>query len=118
VWFGRQISPRSRAAAMRGKVLQYIYQRRGSNWALVAQRLEEVLAVNSFDFSVAIELGNAYLRLDRREEALRAYRQPFTQSERHLLDEITRENLERMTEALERGDSLEILQPLRNPWME
>lgn len=118
VWFGRQVSPRSRASAMRGKVLQYIYQRRGGNWPLVAQRLEEVLAVNSFDFSVAIELGNAYLRQGLREEALRAYRQPFSQTERHLLDEITRENLERMIEALERGDSLENLQPLRNPWME
>ena len=118
VWHGRQRSPRSRAYSLRGKILQYVYQQGGDDWPLVARRLEEVLAVNAYDFSVAIELGNAYLRQGLREAALRAYRQPFTQTRRDLLDEMTRSNLQQMIGLLERGDPLGELKPLRNPWME
>lgn len=118
VWRGRQISPRSRAGSLRGKLLEYIYEEKGDDWALVARRLEEVLAVNSYDFSVAIELGNAYLRLGDREAALRAYRQPFSQADRDLLDQMTRASLLQRVASLERGDALDLLPPLRNPWME
>jgi hypothetical protein len=118
VWRGRQLSPRSRAGSLRAKLLEYIYEEKGEDWALVASRLEEVLAVNSYDFSVAIELGNAYLRLGNRQAALRAYRQPFTQAARDLLDGMTRASLLQRVASLERGDALELLPPLRNPWME
>ncbi len=118
VWRGRQISPRSRAQSLRGRLNEYIYQDRGDDWPMVARKLEEVLAVNTFDFSVAIELGNAYLRQGLREKALSAYRQPFAHEDRGLLDEITREDLEERIASLTRGDALETLKPLRNPWME
>lgn len=118
VWRGRQLSPRSRAHSLRGKVLEYIYQDGGDDWPLVSRRLAEVLAVTPYDFSVAIELGNAYLRQGLRQQALEAYRQPFTQTGRGLLDEITRQTLEQRVASLVRGDALEALKPLRNPWME
>lgn len=118
VWRGRQLSPRSRAGSLRGKVLEYIYEEKGDDWALVARRLEEVLAVNAYDFSVAIELGNAYVRLGDREAALRAYRQPFSQAARDIVDEMTRASLLQRVASLERGDALDLLPPLRNPWME
>jgi tetratricopeptide (TPR) repeat protein len=118
VWRGRQVSPQARASSLRRKVLEYIYREQGSDWALVSRRLEEVLAATPYDFSVAIELGNAYLRLGQRSAALRAYRQPFSQGARGVLDDMTRENLAQRLASLEHGEALATLKPLRNPWME
>ncbi len=117
VWHGRQVSPQSRAYALRHQLIDYIYGNQGEDWALVARRLTEVLAVQPHDFSMAIELGNAYLRLGQRGPALEAYRQPFSQR-RGLLDALTRHSLEERIAELERGEPLERLRPLRNPWME
>ena len=76
--------------------------------------LTEAVAVNPQNFSNAVELGNQYLKLGRREEALRAY-------------QIAKENApadgeisELLTRQIERvaTEPLEQISPLRNPKIE
>ncbi len=115
VWRGRQLLPRARATSMSDRIVEYIYEDGGQDWEKVAARSREVLDVLPRRFPDAIELGNALLRLGRREEALAAYRQPFAYE---LMDALTREQLEQRVAELERGDALATLKPLANPWRE
>jgi hypothetical protein len=118
VWRGRQRSPDIRAAWMARLVSEYIYKKGGNDWELVAKRLQEVLAVLPWRWSSSLELGNAYLRLGRRADALRAYRQPISHLERGLLDDLSRKDLEGQIARLERGDDLAQIEPLRPREME
>lgn len=115
VWRGRQLLPSARATSMSERIGEYIYEQGGQDWGKVAARLREVLDVLPQRFWDAIELGNAQLRLDRRDEALAAYRQPFGYD---LMDALTREQLEQRIAELERGDALAGLKPLANPYRE
>jgi tetratricopeptide (TPR) repeat protein len=76
--------------------------------------LTEVVAVNPKNFSNAVELGNQYLKLGKREEALRAYR--IAQENAPAADEISN-LLARQIERVE-TEPLEQISPLRNPKME
>jgi hypothetical protein len=118
VWRGRQQSPRVRAGWISRLVSEYIYKKGGSDWELVSKRLEEVLAIAPTDGSAALELGNTYLRLGRRDDAVRAYRQPLAQVDRGLLDDLSRTDLEQQIARLERGDDLARISPLRPRGME
>jgi hypothetical protein len=115
VWRGRQLRPKARASSMSDRIGEYIYELGGKDWEKVAARSREVLDVLPKRFPDAIELGNAQLRLGRREEALAAYRQPL---QFDVMDALTREQLEQRVAALERGDDLASLTPLVNPWRE
>jgi hypothetical protein len=115
VWRGRQARPKARAAGLSDRIGEYIYDQGGQDWEKVVARTREVLAVLPKRFPDAIELGNALLRLGRREEALVAYRQPFSYD---VMDPLTRKLLERRIAELEGGDDLASLKPLVNPWRE
>ncbi|MEO7658609.1 MAG: tetratricopeptide repeat protein, partial [Pyrinomonadaceae bacterium] len=76
--------------------------------------LTEAVAVNPQNFSNAVELGNQYLKLSRREEALRAYR---IAKENAPADSEIRELLTRQLERVA-TEPLEQISPLRNPKIE
>src|SRR5262249_30401244 len=45
IWQGRQVAPDVRAYGVIDRAVDYIYKKGGSDWGLVAKRLEEALAV-------------------------------------------------------------------------
>src|SRR3546814_9904698 len=59
--------------------MDYIYKQNGRDWALVASRLEEVVAQLPQEVDAGVELGNAYLRLGRRDAAIGAYQRLLDQ---------------------------------------
>jgi hypothetical protein len=75
------------------------------------QMLSESLAVDPKAFFVALELGNQYLKLGKREEALKAYR---VAKEHAPPSDETAELLARQIQLVE-TEPLERVQPLRNP---
>lgn len=76
--------------------------------------LSESVALDPTAFFVALELGNQYLKIGNREEALRAYR--ITTENVPPSDEIS-VLLARQIERVE-TESLEQIQPLRNSGIE
>jgi tetratricopeptide (TPR) repeat protein len=76
--------------------------------------LNEAIAVNPKKYSNAVELGNQYLKLGNREEALRAYR--LAKENAPADDEISR-LLTLQIERVEAGP-LDQISPLRNPEIE
>lgn len=76
--------------------------------------LTEAVAVNPQNFSNAVELGNQYLKLGNREEALRAYRiaKENAPTDNEFSELLTRQ-IERVT-----TEPLEQISPLRNPKIE
>ena len=77
--------------------------------------LERSVKLDPTGFCASLELGNQYLKLGRREDALRAYRislehAPQTDSIYDLLGE--------QVSRIESGEPLENIPPLRNPGME
>ena len=118
VWKGTQRSPENRAWGMQYTVERYIYTDGGDDWALVASKLEEVLAELPWAGSPALELGNAYLRLGRREDAIRAFSAPLDHLDRRVIDEATIQEFREVVRRLKRGDPLDLIAPLRNPYLE
>ena len=76
--------------------------------------LSEVIALDPKNFTNAVELGNQYLKIGNREEALRAYR--LAKENAPADDEIS----ELLTRQIERvaTEPLEQISPLRNPKIE
>jgi hypothetical protein len=117
VWRGRQVLPRARARAMYNTVVEYIYEKNGADWKLVAARLEEVVAKGPQPHGAAVELGNAYLRLGAREQAARSYRRLLEQKIMPV-EELVRRQIETQIAKLESGADLSTIPPLRNPYLE
>lgn len=117
VWKGTQNDPRGRAEAMGGRVFDYIYKENGQDWAKVALRLEEALKELPMAIPGYFELGNAYLRLGRREDAIRAYNGMFVQKQMPI-DPLVAKQVHAQIDALEAGTPLAQLKPLRSPWLE
>ena len=117
VWKGTQNDPRGRAGAMGSRVFDYIYKENGRDWAKVALRLEEALKVLPMAVPGYFELGNAYLRLGRREDAIRAYNGMFVQKQMPI-DPLVAKQVHAQIDALKAGTPLAQLKPLRNPWLE
>ena len=117
VWKGTQNDPRGRAEAMGGRVFDYIYKENGQDWAKVALRLEEALKELPMAIPGYFELGNAYLRLGRREDAIRAYNGMFVQKQMPI-DPLVAKQVHAQIDALKAGTPLAQLKPLRNPWLE
>ncbi len=118
IWQGRQVLPRARAAGLQGKVQDYIYKENGQDWALVAQRLEEVAALFPQSVSTGVELGNAYVRLGAGSDAIRAYRR-FLDQDKAPVDAGTRRLVEAQIASIRAaGDQVATVAPLRNPTLE
>ena len=118
VYRGTQTVPDVRAGGMLDRVMRYIYSEGGTDWALVAERLEEVIAVRPYHFTAALELGNAYLRLGRRDDALRAYRTPLAHLDRGIMGPESVAQFREQIARLDGGDPLDQVPLLRNPWLE
>jgi tetratricopeptide (TPR) repeat protein len=76
--------------------------------------LSQSVTIDPKAFFVALELGNQYLKVGKREEALRAYK--IAQDNAPMSDEISKllaHQIERVT-----TESLEQISPLRNPEVE
>lgn len=117
VWHGHQALPRTRANNMGSEVFDYIYKQNGSDWALVARKLEEVAVLFPQSSGVGIELGNAYVRMGNRDAAVRAFRRPLDQT-RVPVDARIRARIEARIAQLDSNADLAKLKPLRNPEME
>lgn len=117
VWHGTQHMPETRAASLYNRIIEYIYRDGGQDWALVAKRLTEVQPVIPFHLGVAVERGNACLRIGDRACAIDAYRTPLLKPG-DSLDPMTRRDLQAQLAALAGTSPLGSIRPLRNPWME
>jgi hypothetical protein len=117
IWRGHQVRPRSRASSLYYKVSDYIYKEGGDDWALVAKRLEEVVALLPQKLDAGIELGNAWLRVGDGARATTAYRRLLEQ-DKMPIDALVREQLEQQVERIAAGGDLAKVEPLRNPWLE
>ncbi len=118
IWHGTQTRPRTRASALFNQIMEEVYQRESPAWPVIAMKLEEVLAATPFHVNAAIELGNTYLRLGRREDAISAYERPFAHLERRLLSTLVKEQLETQMARLRAGEPLNSITPIRNPDIE
>ena len=117
IWRGRLLRPKSRASSLNGQVMDYIYKKNGSDWALVARKLEEVAAVLPNRIDAAVELGNAYLRLGDGAHAARAYRRPLEQRDMPIDPELA-QHLRSQVARIEAGEDPAKIEPMRNPWLE
>jgi tetratricopeptide (TPR) repeat protein len=117
IWRGTLVRPQSRAGSLKGRVMDYIYKEDGDDWALVAKRLEEVVPLGPQAVDAGVELGNAYVRLGRREEAIRSYQRLLDQDKVPVEEKIAaqlRAQIERVREA----NDVAKVAPMRNPWLE
>ena len=89
----------------------------GRDWALVARRLEEVAAHLPGKVDAGVELGNAYLRLGQREQAVIAYRRLLEQKQVPV-EPLLATQLRDQIGAISAAGNLAQVQPMRNPWME
>jgi tetratricopeptide (TPR) repeat protein len=78
------------------------------------EMLSEAAEIDPKAFFVALELGNQYLKLGKKEEALRAYQTALDNCPRSDGNSVL---LERQIERLNR-EPLDQITPLRNPWIE
>ena len=117
VWRGTLVRPRARASSMIGRVMDYIYKEGGDDWSLVAARLEESVVHAPQRIDAAVELGNAYVRLGRRGEAITAYQRLLDQDKIPVegkVEAMLRAQIERIHTA----EDVTAVAPMRNPWME
>jgi hypothetical protein len=117
IWHGEMARPQTRASSMSNKVMEYIYEERGDDWALVAARLEEVVAQLPGKVDAGVELGNAWLRLGERERALRAYQGLLDQQKVPMAPKIVAD-LEAQVATVRDAPDLAQVAPMRNPWLE
>lgn len=117
VWRGRLTRPETRASGIGEKVMEYLYEENGQDYALVARRLEEVAVIRPQNVGVGVELGNAYLRLGQGDNAARAYRRLLEQT-RVKLDRKVERQLRDQLARIEAGEDPAKITPMRNPWME
>lgn len=117
VWKGTQNDPKGRAEALAGRVWDYVYKENGKDWAKVALRLEEVLKELPMAVPASFELGNAYVRLGRREDAIRAYNSMFVQKQMPV-DALVAKQVQAQIDLLKAGTPMDKVQPLRSPWLE
>jgi hypothetical protein len=117
IWKGQQVRPQTRASSLCERVKDYIYKENGSDWALVARRLEEVAALMPQKLDAGVELGNAYLRLGDGAHAIQAYRRLLDQHKMPL-DATFRRQLEQQIDAIAAAADPSKLTPLRDPMLE
>ena len=117
IWHGTMRRPQTRASSMASRVTDYIYKQNGHDWALVAARLEEVVAQMPQKVDAGVELGNAWLRLGERDKAVTAYRRLLEQ-DKVPLEPMLAEQLQAHIDRVTTATDLSAVEPMRNPWLE
>ncbi len=117
IWKGTLVRPRMRAGALSERVMDYIYKENGKDWALVARRLEEVAALMPQKVDTGVELGNAYVRLGKKAEAIRSYRRLLDQ-QKVPLDALIRQQVEAQVARVSASTDVAGVEPMRNPHLE
>ena len=117
IWHGTMRRPQTRASSMASRVSDYIYKENGHDWALVAARLEEVVAQMPQKVDAGVELGNAWLRLGERDKAVTAYRRLLEQ-DKVPLEPMLAEQLQAHIDRVAAATDLSAVEPMRNPWLE
>lgn len=117
IWHGTMRRPQTRAESLADKVNDYIYKENGDDWTLVAARLEEVVAQLPMKVDAGVELGNAYLRLGRRDEAIAAYRRLLEQ-DKVPVEPMLASQLQAHIDRVAAAPDPAALEPMRNPWLE
>jgi len=102
---------------MFGKVSDYIYKEGGNDWAPVAARLEEVVVQLPAKVDAGVELGNAYLRLGKREQAIAAYQRLLDQK-KVPVEPLIASQLKAHISAVRSAPDPAKIAPFRNPWLE
>ncbi len=74
---GRYVDPLEWARLMRHEVRKYVAVNENPDWQKVADRLERVTAQIDFHFDTFIYLGNAYVKTQQREAAIKAYEKAY-----------------------------------------
>lgn len=117
IWHGKMTRAKTRADGMYERVQDYIYKEGGSDWALVAARLEEVVAQSPAKVDAGVELGNAYLRLGKREQAMAAYQRLLDQKKIPVEPLIATQLKVHIATIRSAPDPAKVT-PFRNPWLE
>lgn len=117
IWKGTQNDPLGRAGAMGGRVMEYIYRENGRDWVKVAARLEEVVAKMPMAVPIHFELGNAYVRLGKRDDAIVAYRRMFEQKTMPI-DPLVATQVKAQIALLQSGAPMSSIKPMHSPWRE
>src|SRR3546814_13619514 len=107
--------PQTRASSLHSKVMDHIDKENGSDWTLVANRLEEVVAQLPQKVDAGVELGNAYLRLGRRDEAIGAYQRLLDQDKVPVEEKIAA-HLRAQTELARAAPAVAAPEPMPHPW--
>ncbi len=115
VFRGRLVAPVIRANSMRGHLIEAIYKHPNPNWELIAAKLKEILSVMPWSDGTAILLGNASLKLDRRDEAIRAYEHALREMETF---DPARPDVKQQIARLQAGEPIATIQPLRSAFIE
>ena len=97
--------------------MDYIYKENGNDWALVARKLEEVAALMPQSVDTGVELGNAYVRLGDKAQAIKSYRRLLDQK-KVPLDALIRQQLEAQIARVTASTDIASVEPMRNPWLE
>jgi hypothetical protein len=116
IWHGTQHFPDARARSVYNRVIEFIYRDGKQDWPLVAAKLAEVNARLPYHVGAGVELGNALLRMGKRDAALQTYQRLLVAADSQL-DPLTRATLQRQIAALAASPQ-ETVAPLRNPWLE
>src|SRR3546814_5903880 len=88
-----------------------------SDWTLVANRLEEVVAEVPQKEDHGVERGNASLPLGRRDEEIGAYQRLLDQ-DKVPVEEKSAAQLRAQIELARAAPDVAALEPMRNPWLE
>ena len=115
VLHGRLVAPTIRASSLRWVVLEAIYKNPSPNWELIAEKLAEILKVTPWSEGTAILLGNASLKLDRREAAIEAYEHALREME--TVDPAKPDVIRQITR-LRAGEPTAAIEPLRSALLE
>ena len=115
VFRGRWVAPMVRAYSLRNYVIEAIFKNPAPDWELIAEKLEEIVQALPWSSATAILLGNAHLRLDRREQAVAAYEHALREA---VAADPVRPALQAQLARLRSGEPLSALQPLRSSLLE
>ena len=115
VFRGRWVAPMVRAYSLRHHVLEAIFKNPTPDWNLIAAKLTEVVQALPWSSSSAVLLGNAHLRLERREQAIAAYEHALREA---VAADPMRPVLRAQLARLRSGEPLTALQPLRSSLLE
>ena len=112
---GQIVQPQFRASSLSSQVRNYIHRTPKPDWTKVALQLGEVVKVMPWSVPAGIELGNAHVRLEHRDEAIAAYAQVLTNLKP---EDLTRLEVETTLARLGAGEALDQIRLVRDPTME